>query len=253
MLAALDGGEWDLLVIGGGATGLGVAVDAAARGYRTLLIEQRDFAQGTSSRSTKLIHGGVRYLKQGNLALVLEALQERGRLYRNAPHLVEDLSFVVPRYRWWEGPFYGIGLKLYDRLARELSFAPSRLLDPAATAARIPNVETDHLLGGVLYHDGLFDDARMAVTLARTAAAAGATLLNYVRVTGLLKEGEAVCGVEAVDEESGRAYALRARAVVNATGIFADQVRALDQANPAPLVAPSQGVHLVLDRAFLPG
>lgn len=253
MLAALDGGTWDLVVIGGGATGLGVAVDASSRGYRTLLLEQADFAQGTSSRSTKLIHGGVRYLKQGNIALVLEALQERGRLYRNAPHLVENLGFVVPWYKWWEGPFYGVGLKLYDRLARELSFAPSRLLKPADTVARIPNVETRHLLGGVLYSDGLFDDARMAVALARTAADAGAVLLNYVRVGGLLKSEDGICGVRARDEETGRDHEIRARAVVNATGIFADQVREMDDPEAPTLIAPSQGVHLVLDRTFLPG
>ncbi len=253
MLAALGGDTWDLIVIGGGATGLGAAVDASARGYRTLLLEQRDFAQGTSSRSTKLVHGGVRYLKQGNIALVLEALQERGLMYRNAPHLVEDLGFVVPRYKWWEGPFYGIGLKLYDRLARQLSFAPSRLLRPAATVDRIPNVETRQLLGGVLYYDGLFDDARMAVSLARTAADAGAVLLNYTRVCGLLKTQEGICGVRARDEETGQEREIRARAVINATGIFTDQVRALDDPAAPALIAPSQGVHLVLDRAFLPG
>lgn len=253
MLAALDGDTWDLIVIGGGATGLGTAVDASARGYRTLLLEQGDFAQGTSSRSTKLIHGGVRYLKQGNVALVLEALQERGRLYRNAPHLVEDLGFIVPRYKWWEGPFYGVGLKLYDRLARQLSFAPSRLLKPAATIAMIPNVETHRLLGGVLYHDGLFDDARMAVALARTAADAGAVLLNYVRVCGLLKSGDGIRGVRARDAETGDEHEIRARAVINATGIFADQVRALDDPEAPRLITPSQGVHLVLDRTFLPG
>lgn len=253
MLAALDGGTWDLIVIGGGATGLGAAVDASARGYRTLLLEQGDFAQGTSSRSTKLVHGGVRYLKQGNVALVLEALQERGLMYGNAPHLVGDLGFVVPRYRWWEGPFYGIGLKLYDRLARRLSFAPSRLLKPAATIDRIPNVETRHLLGGVLYYDGLFDDARMAITLARTAADAGAVLLNYTGVCGLLKAEGDICGVQCRDAETGREYEVRARAVINATGIFADHVRTLDDAESTPLIAPSQGVHLVLDRAFLPG
>src|SRR5499427_9564518 len=220
---------WDFLVIGGGATGLGVAVDAAARGYSTLLVEQHDFAKGTSSRSTKLVHGGVRYLKQGNVSLVLEALRERGLMVRNAPHLVHDLAFVVPRYRWWEGPFYGIGLKLYDQLAGKLKISRSRLLDRKSTIERIPNVARKSLLGGVMYHDAQFDDARMAVALARTAAEHGATLLNYMPVTALAKESGAVTGVVARDEESGREYQLPARVVVNATGVFADAVRRMDE------------------------
>ena len=169
MINQLDGSLWDVIVIGGGATGLGIAVDAQTRGYRTLLLEQYDFAKGTSSRSTKLVHGGVRYLKQGNIALVTEALRERGLMRRNAPHLVQDLAFVVPRYKWWEGPFYGIGLRLYDRLAGKLNIARSQRLTRRETIRRIPNIEPDRLLGGTVYHDAQFDDARMAVTLARTA------------------------------------------------------------------------------------
>lgn len=252
MIAALADGPWDVLVIGGGATGLGVAVDAQTRGYRTLLLEQYDFAKGTSSRSTKLVHGGVRYLQQGNVALVLEALRERGLLCRNASHLVHDLAFVVPRYRWWEGPFYGIGLKLYDRLAGKLNISRSRLLDRESTIERIPNVETDNLLGGVMYHDAQFDDARMAVALAQTAADHGAVLVNYMRVGGLVKEDGAVVGVHATDEETGATHALHARVVINATGIFADDVRRMDDPASEPMLAPSQGVHLVLDRAFQP-
>lgn len=252
MIDALGEGGWDVIVIGGGATGLGIAVDAQTRGYRTLLLERYDFAKGTSSRSTKLVHGGVRYLQQGNVTLVLEALRERGLLCQNAPHLVQNLAFVVPRYRWWEGPFYGIGLKFYDRLAGKLNIARSRLLDREATIERIPNVETEGLLGGVEYHDAQFDDARMAIALARTACDHGARLLNYMPVVGLLKESGAVAGVCADDAETGRRYELRAAVVINATGVFADEVRRLDEPGAEPLLAPSQGVHIVLDRSFLP-
>ena len=252
MIALLDGGPWDVIVIGGGATGLGVAVDAQTRGYRTLLLEAYDFAKATSSRSTKLVHGGVRYLKQGNVSLVLEALRERGLLCRNAAHLVHDLAFVVPRYKWWEGPFYGVGFKLYDVLAGKLKIAKSRRLNRRQTIERIPNVETKNLIGGAMYHDAQFDDARLAFALAQTAADHGAVLVTYMPVTGLLKSGGAVIGVRAVDRESGRHHELRAKVVINATGVFADAVRRLDDRTADPLVSPSQGVHLVLDHSFQP-
>jgi glycerol-3-phosphate dehydrogenase len=244
---------WDMIVIGGGATGLGTAVEAASRGYRTLLLERDDFAKGTSSRSTKLIHGGVRYLKQGNLALVLEALRERGLLLGNAPHLVHNLSFVVPLYDWWEGPFYGIGLKLYDMMAGRLGLGPSRLLSRAETVRRIPTVEPAGLRGGVIYHDAQFDDARLAVSLARTLADLGGTPINYLEVTGLLKEGGLTAGVTARDGETGWEYRLRSRVVINACGAFADNLRRLDDPAASAVIAPSQGVHLVLDQSFLPG
>jgi glycerol-3-phosphate dehydrogenase len=255
MLQQLDdpSSTWDMIVIGGGATGLGTAVEAASRGYRTLLLEQDDFAKGTSSRSTKLIHGGVRYLQQGNVGLVLEALHERGLLVGNAPHLVHDLAFVVPLYDWWEGPFYGIGLKLYDMLAGRLGLGPSRLLSREETLELLPTVEPKGLRGGVIYHDAQFDDARLAVSLARTFADLGGTPLNYLPVTGLLKEGGITTGVVARDEETGREYRLHARVVINATGVFTDKVRRLDDPQTAPIITPSQGVHLVLDRDFLPG
>jgi glycerol-3-phosphate dehydrogenase len=252
MVALLDGGTWDVIVIGGGATGLGIAVDAQTRGYRTLLLEQYDFAKATSSRSTKLVHGGVRYLKQGNVSLVLEALRERGLLCRNAAHLVHDLAFVVPRYKWWEGPFYGIGFKLYDVLAGKLNIAKSRRLNRRETIERIPNVETKNLIGGAMYHDAQFDDARLAFALARTAADHGAVLVNYMPVTGLLKSSGAVAGVRALDRESGTTHELRAKVVINATGVFADAVRRLDDRFADAMVSPSQGVHLVLDRSFQP-
>ncbi len=251
--AARERGSFDVIVIGGGATGLGVAVEAAARGYDTLLLEQADLAQGTSSRSTKLIHGGVRYLRQGDISLVLEALHERGLLIRNAPHLVHHLSFVVPLYDWWEGPFYGIGLKVYDMMAGRLGLGPSERLDRDETLARLPTIEPEGLRGGVIYFDGQFDDARLAVTLARTAHGLGAVVLNHVRVTGLLKEGDVVRGVRAVDALGGGELEARAAVVVNATGAWTDAVRRLDDPDAPPLVAASQGVHLVLGRRFQPG
>lgn len=253
LAAAADGAIQDVLVIGGGATGLGVAVEAASRGYRTLLVEQADFAQGTSSRSTKLIHGGVRYLRQGDISLVLEALRERGLLIRNAPHLVHHLSFVVPAYDWWDGPFYGIGLRLYDALAGELGLGPSERLDREQTRERIPTVEPEGLRGGIVYYDGQFDDSRLAITLARTVFDLGGIALNHLRVVGFRKEGGFVRGVLARDEEGGRELELRARVVVNATGVFADGLRRLDDPRTLPLLAASQGVHIVLDRSFLPG
>jgi glycerol-3-phosphate dehydrogenase len=255
MLGRLAGEPFDIVVIGGGATGLGLAVDASSRGYRTLLLEAHDFAQGTSSRSTKLVHGGVRYLEQLNFSLVMEALRERGLLYGNAPHLVRDLTFVVPRFRWWEGPFYGVGLKLYDTLAGELNLAPSRSLDRDETLEAIPNVEREGLLGGTLYCDAQFDDARMAVTLALSAADHGAVVLNRMRVTGFLKtDGSAgqTCGVVARDEESGEDHRILARVVVNATGIFSDALRRLDRPDAEPMTLLSQGIHLVLDASFQP-
>jgi len=253
---AADGRTWDVLVVGGGATGLGVAVEAASRGYSTLLLEQSDFAKGTSSRSTKLIHGGVRYLQQGDVSLVLEALRERGLLIQNAPHLVHHLAFVVPVYDWWEGPFYGIGLRLYDTLAGKLGLGPSRNLSREETLERIPTLEPDGLRGGVIYYDGQFDDSRLAITLVRTLADLGGVPLNYARVTGLMRAGSgsgSIEGVTAVDEESGREMEIRARVVVNATGVFTDEVRRMDDPGTTPMITASQGVHLVLDRTFLPG
>ncbi|MFA7293484.1 MAG: glycerol-3-phosphate dehydrogenase/oxidase, partial [Rhodocyclaceae bacterium] len=244
---------WDLLVIGGGATGLGIAVDAASRGHSVLLVERDDFAKGTSSRSTKLIHGGVRYLRQGNVALVIEALKERGRLLRNAPHLVRDLAFVVPSYAWWESPFYGVGLKLYDLLAGECGFGTSRHLHEDEVVAAIPTIETAGLLGGTRYFDGQFDDARLAIALAQTAAGQGATLVNYCPVVALCKRQGQVRGAILRDTESGDEFEVAAKVVINAAGPFCDAVRHLDNADARPLIAPSQGTHLVLPRKFLPG
>ncbi len=255
-LARLEGQSepWDLLIIGGGATGLGCAIDASARGYRTLLLEMHDFAKATSSRSTKLVHGGVRYLQQGNIALVLEALRERGRLQQNAPHLVSNLAFVVPNYDWWEGPFYGIGMKVYDVLAGRQNFGRSKHLNIEETLERLPTIEPEGLRGGVIYYDGLFDDARLAVNMAQTVDELGGVALNYVRVNGLTKDaGGQVNGAHAVDEESGKQYRVQARAVINATGIFTDTIRKMDDPEAVETLRPSQGVHIVLDKSFLPG
>jgi glycerol-3-phosphate dehydrogenase len=246
-------GFWDILVIGGGATGLGAAVDAAARGYSTLLLEQHDFSKGTSSRSTKLVHGGVRYLRQGNVSLVLEALHERGLMAQNAPHLVHNQSFVVPIYDWWEGPFYGIGLKVYDKLAGRLGIKPSKGLSREETLKKIPTLEPDGLRGGVLYYDGQFDDSRLAIDLARTVVQLGGTVVNYMRVEELIKTGGMVSGVRARDLEKDREVEIHARVVVNATGVFADEVIRLDEPDAKPMVTPSQGTHIVLAREFLPG
>ena len=248
-----EGRAWDFIIVGGGATGLGVAIDAASRGYGTLLLEQSDFAKGTSSRSTKLVHGGVRYLRQGNVALVIDALKERGILLANAPHLVRNLSFVVPNYEWWEGPFYGIGLKMYDLLAGKQGFGRSRILSRDRTLQLLPTLDPVGLNGGVIYYDGQFDDARLAVNMAQTAAEQGAAVVNYARVTGLVKESGEVAGVVARDEESGEELELRSAVVVNATGAFTDSVRKMDQPDARSIIRPSQGVHLVLPRDFLPG
>ena len=244
---------WDVLVIGGGATGLGVAVDAAARGYRTALVEQSDFAKGTSGRSTKLAHGGVRYLRSGEIGLVRGALRERGLLERNAPHLVSRRAFIIPIYRRLDLPMYGFGLKAYEKLSGHLSFGASRMLSLARTRRLLPTVRREGLRGGVLYYDGQFDDARLALTLARTASTLGAAVVNYARVDRLRKTDGRVTGAEITDLESGARLRVDARVVINATGIFTDEIRRLDDPAVEPMLAVSSGVHLSLDRRFLPG
>jgi len=245
---------WDLIIVGGGATGAGVAVDAASRGHATLLLEQHDFGKGTSSRSTKLVHGGVRYLEQGNVSLVMEALKERGLLRQNAPHLVSELACVVPSYAWWEGPFYGIGLKLYELLAGKYGFGKSQHISKEETLQRLPNVNPDGLNGGVVYYDGQFDDTRLLINLVATAAEQGATLLNYAKVTALNKGSDGlVNGVTWKDTETGKIFTASAKVVVNATGIFTDSVRQMAEPDVDEMIAPSQGAHLVFDRSFLPG
>jgi len=245
---------WDMIIVGGGATGAGIAVDAATRGYATLLLEQHDFGKGTSSRSTKLVHGGVRYLEQGNVSLVMEALKERGLLRQNAPHLVSELPFIVPSYSWWEGPFYGIGLKVYQVLSGKYGFGSSQLISKEETLKRLPNVNPEGLTGGVIYYDGQFDDTRLLINLATTAEEQGATLLNYAKVIALNKGADGIVdGVTWENVETGETFTAQAKVVVNATGSFTDSVRQLAEPQAKNMIAPSQGAHLVLDRSFLPG
>lgn len=245
--------EWDLLVIGGGATGLGIALDATMRGYRTLLVEQADFAKGTSSRSTKLVHGGVRYLAQGDIKMVREASIERGLLHRNAPHLVKDQTFIVPVYSLWSRLKYSIGLKLYDKIAGKLSLGHSVFISKKETLEKLPGIRAKGLKGGVLYYDGQFDDSRLAINLAQTIIEKGGEAINYMKVTGLLKnESGQINGAALVDIEKNNSITVKAKAVINATGVFVDDVLQMDKPGSARSICVSQGVHIVLDKSFFP-
>lgn len=244
--------DWDVLVIGGGATGLGVAVDAVSRGYKTLLVEQEDFAKGTSSRSTKLVHGGVRYLAQGNITLVREALKERGILLKNAPHITRNVSFIIPCYSWFRLFFYAVGLKIYDWLSGKWTLGKSEIISKGEVIKRLPVLRKISLRGGVLYHDGAFDDARLAVNLAQTAVDHGGFVMNYCRINSLLKDDSGkINGAVAEDREARLTYRLKAKVVINATGVFADGILAMDNPEAASIIRPSQGIHLVLDKSFL--
>ena len=243
---------WDIIIIGGGATGLGIAIDAAARGYSTLLLEKYDFAKGTSSRSTKLVHGGVRYLAQGNIKLVREALRERGLLLRNAPHLTRKQAFIVPSYHWWEKWYYGTGLKLYDLLSDKLGIGKTEILSASTVLQRLPVAEKKGLSGGIGYYDGQFDDARLAINMAQTAVEQGAVVINYMSVTGLIKDQKHIRGVEAMDLLEESTHHLKAKVVINATGVFVDDVLRMEDPVSPGMVAPSQGVHIVLDKKFFP-
>ncbi|WP_445736879.1 FAD-dependent oxidoreductase [Mariniflexile sp.] len=246
--------NWDVIIIGGGASGLGIALDSATRGFKTLLLEQVDFAKGTSSRSTKLLHGGVRYLAQGNIDLVKEALYERGLLLKNAPHLASNQSFIIPNYGWFETIKYTIGLKIYDALAGKLSFGKSIRINKKETLSRLSTIKNGSLKGGVVYHDGQFDDARLAVNIAQTAIEHGATVLNHFKVNQLTKNNKGVVnGVVAEDTETKVSYTLKTKVVINATGVFTDEILKMDNAESKNIVRPSQGIHLVLDKSFLPG
>lgn len=255
--------SYDLVIIGGGATGLGVALDAALRGFSVVLVESHDFAKGTSSRATKLVHGGVRYLAQGNISLVREALHERATLLHNAPHIAQPLPFVMPSYKLWEAPFYGVGLKMYDALAGKSGLGPTEFLNRQETLQHLPTLQRAGLKGGVKYWDGQFDDARLALALARSAARQGALLINYCRANRLMHEDGKLVGLACQDQETGQSYTLSTRCVINATGVWVDELRQQDgmamnafQAKKAvsiaAIVAPSQGVHVVVDREFLP-
>ena len=242
---------WDIIIIGGGATGLGSAIEAVTRGYKTLLLEQYDFTSGTSSRSTKLVHGGVRYLAQGDIALVLEALKERGLLLKNAPHLVTDKCFLIPSYTWWYKPFYTFGLIIYDILSGKLRFGKSIPCSRKKTLEKIPTLKKLNLRGGILYHDGQFDDSRLGINLMQTIIDNGGTPLNYMKVKNFLKENEKICGVVAKDTETGEEYNIKAKIVLNATGVFVDKVIQKDNPQAEHIVKPSQGVHIVIDNKFL--
>ncbi len=245
---------WDVIIIGGGATGLGAAVDAASRGFETLLVEQSDFSKGTSSRSTKLIHGGVRYLAQGDLSLVFEALHERGLLIQNAPHLVRNQQFIIPIYEWWEGPFYKIGMKIYDFMSGKFGIGPSQKISKEETLEAIPNLDQNKLLGGVIYYDGQFDDSRLAINLAQTAIENGATVLNYLKTIGLSKDENGLLnGVKLLDIESNEEFSVKGKSIINAAGIFVDSIKSMDQENSKNSILLSRGVHIVLDKSFLSG
>lgn len=245
---------WDVIVIGGGATGLGTALDAASRGFKTLLLEQSDYAKGTSSRSTKLVHGGVRYLASGNIGLVREALTERALLLQHAPHLVKKEAFIIPCYAWWAIPFYFVGLSLYDLLAGRSGFGRTRYLGRQEVLQRLPNLRSRGLYGGILYYDGQFDDARLALNLAQTCLEQGATVLNYVQVINLGKDlKNKICGLTCKDLETGIVYTLKGKVVINATGVFADEILQMDKPGSRPVIRPSQGVHIVLSSSFMPG
>jgi glycerol-3-phosphate dehydrogenase len=245
--------EWDVIVIGGGASGLGTALDAASRGYKTILVEAVDFAKGTSSRSTKLVHGGVRYLEQGDVSLVREALKERGLMAQNAGHLVKNQSFVIPNYNWWGGYFYTIGLSIYDMLAGKLSLGKSKYISKKKTIELLPNIEQKGLVSGVMYQDGQFDDSRLAINIAQTAVEKGACLLNYTKVVGLLKDSKnQVTGVQVKNQETGELFDLKGKAVINATGVFTNSIMKLNDTVYKKYIVPSQGIHLVFDKSFLP-
>ncbi len=245
--------EWDIIVIGGGATGAGIALDAAHRGLKTLLLEKFDFGKGASSKSTKLIHGGVRYLQQGNFPLVIEALRERGILLKNANHLVSNLPFVVPTYDWWESAFYGLGLKLYDAMAGKYGFGDSKILSRDETLKKIPTLIPEGLRGGVIYYDGQFDDSRLLINILQTAVELGATTLNYAEVIDFIKSNGFVKGVVVREKEKEKEYLLKSKVVINATGVFTDEIRRMDEPGAEKLMEPSRGTHIVLEREFLPG
>ena len=245
--------EWDVIIIGGGASGLGTALDAASRGYKTIMVEAVDFAKGTSSRSTKLVHGGVRYLEQGDISLVKEALKERGLMAQNAGHVVKNQTFVIPNYNWWGGYFYTIGLTVYDLLAGRLSLGRSKYISKKKTIELLPTVEQKGLVSGVIYHDGQFDDSRLAINLAQTAVEKGACVLNYTKVINLLKDDKnQVTGVLVEDKETGEKKEIKGKVTINATGVFTNSIMKMNDKVYKKYIVPSQGIHLVFDKSFLP-
>lgn len=246
--------KYDFIIIGGGATGIGIALEAATRGYKTILLEKSDFTKSTSSKSTKLVHGGVRYLAQGNIALVREACIERGRLLRNAPHLVKNQPFVIPTFNWFDELIYTVGLTFYDMLAGKYSLGRSLRITKKKAISSLPTIQADKITAGVLYYDGQFDDSRLALNVIQSAAENGAIAINYMPVHRILKDSNGSNnGVEATDEETGEKFTIYGKAVVNATGVFADDILQMDNPTKQKTIRPSQGIHLVLDKSFLPG
>lgn len=243
--------KYDVAVIGGGSTGLGVALDSISRGYKTILFEGSDFAKGTSSKSTKLVHGGVRYLAQGNFGLVVEALKERGIIAKNAGHLFKNQTFIIPNYKWWQGYYYIIGMKLYDLLSKNLSLGKSKLISKKETIRNLPTLRSSELKKGVTYQDGQFDDSRLAINLAQTAIENGGTVINYMKVIDLIKTNNSISGLVVKDQETGEEIKVNSKIVINATGIFTDKILSLNDKSHKKTVVPSQGIHLVLDKAFL--
>ncbi len=242
---------WDIIIIGGGSTGLGIALDSSSRGYKTLLLEQSDFSKGTSSRSTKLVHGGIRYLAQGNIKLVYEALQERGFLFKNAPHLVKKQKFIIPIFNWRLGILYWMGLKIYEWMSGSLSFGKSKFLSKKEVINNFPEIENKKLKGGILYYDGQFDDSRLAINLAQTCVKKGGILLNYFQVKNLIKKiGNKISGVVAYDIETKKEYSIYSKTVINATGVFSDSILKMDESKCPIFIKPSQGTHIVLNKSF---
>jgi len=243
---------WDVIVIGGGATGLGSAVDAASRGLKVLLLEGHDFAKGTSSRATKLAHGGVRYMAQGNFSLVREALEERGRMLLNAPNLVKPLAFVIPVRNVFQKLFYWFGLRMYDMLAGKLGVGPTTMMKKNEVLRAVPTISQHKLGGGVRYFDAQFDDARLAIALMKTLHKLGGMAVNYLPVTGFMKQGDKITGVKARDFFTGTEFCFKSKAVINATGVWVDEIRRMDSSETKPMLSPSQGVHVVVDQHFYP-
>lgn len=249
-----DSKTYDFVIIGGGATGIGIALEASARGYSVALLEKSDFTKSTSSKATKLMHGGVRYLAQGDIGLVREAVVERGLMLRNAPHITKSQSFIIPTHGLYDEILYTVGLTFYDLLAGKLSLGRSKRISKSKTLKRISLIKPDKISAGVVYYDGQFDDSRMAINTLQSSVEMGAVVVNYCAVDGLLKDADGnVTGVKVHDEEDGVAFEIKGKQVVNATGVFADDVLRMDSPGAEKTIAPSQGVHLILDKSFLPG
>lgn len=249
-----DSKTYDFIIIGGGATGIGIALEASARGYSVVLLEKSDFTKSTSSKATKLLHGGVRYLAQGNIGLVREAVVERGLMLKNAPHITKSQSFIIPTHGLYDEILYTVGLTFYDLLAGKLSLGRSRRISKEKTLERISLINPDKISAGVVYYDGQFDDSRMAINVLQSSVEMGALVLNYCSVDGLVKDAEGnLTGVKVFDEEGDTSFEIKGKQVVNATGVFADDVLQMDSPGAEKTIAPSQGVHLILDKSFLPG